>query len=528
MEGHGMSAATKARGLLDAMMAKPKPPLDVATANPADGHHRRIESPSEDAIASLLTTYYYDVVLQAYAVSGAGTQAAAEAEALLNRMIQTCRAHQAAPVNQVGKGHGRHRRPPAPTTKTFNIVLNCWAKSDTPNAAERASAVFGLMEQWSLECAASGGYNACWADERTLVSVIEAWTHGRPRDAPEVALGLLQGAMFAADNRVAAKAGTSGNYSKFRNVQLDAAVFNAVVYAWVRSNRGRQAALRAEEVLQLLVQWHQVRNARSINCTAVKPTTRTYSMIVMAWAECEAREKEGDAARRAENILLKMVQLYRDGGNDVKPNSIPFTTCVAAWSRAAANCPEAPERAERLWDILDELYHETAQTDKDFEPQVEMGNAVMSAWSRCTTRVDSVERSLGVLEKLKQASLDNLISYNTVLDAMSKKGLGKDAMELLQHLEDVSKHRDSLTPNRVTYNTVLAALSRSKTADKCAAAEEAERLLRKMNTLDEPPSRGALAAKQRCLARTPDCRSYTCTLDKSSRLFLFVRCSFAE
>jgi pentatricopeptide repeat protein len=204
------------------------------------------------------------------------------------------------------------------------------------------------------------------------------------------------------------------------------------------------------------------------------------------------------------------VQLYREGGSDgtVKPNAILFTTCIAAWSRAASNCPHAPERAEHLWEVLNDLYSETGCQDKDFEPSTELGNAVISAWSRCTSRTDSVQCALGALEKLRQASKADLISYNTVLDAMSKKGLGKEAMDLLKWLEsETSCGPNGLMPDRVSYNSVLAALSRSNT-NRCAAAEEAEKLLRKMEAIDGPVQASLSREQQR--DRRPDKMSYTC------------------
>jgi hypothetical protein len=129
------------------------------------------------------------------------------------------------------------------------------------------------------------------------------------------------------------------------------------------------------------------------------------------------------------------------------------------------------------------LYSETGRTDIELEPTTQIGNAVISAWSRASSRPDSLERALWGLEKLKREAKDDLISYNTVLDAMSKKGLAKDAMELLQWLEAESKkRRGSLAPDLVSYNSVLAAIGRSSKDDPAVyvPALEAERLLRNM------------------------------------------------
>jgi hypothetical protein len=83
-----------------------------------------------------------------------------------------------------------------------------------------------------------------------------------------------------------------------------------------------------------------------------------------------------------------------------------------------------------------------------------MGNALISAWVRYASRDDSVERAVGALKKLKQYAEADLVSYNTVLDAMSKKGLGRQAMSLLNWLETVSaqSNQGHLKPDLVSNN----------------------------------------------------------------------------
>lgn len=626
MAGHGLAAAQKAYRLLTVLLPPlppppspllidddasptleqpPLPPGSVAalprpTTAPFRFDRAVAHSPPSDFLASIVTTSHYDVVLQAYAVSGAGRRAAEAAEALLVQMLEACRAHVSAPSpppSSFAEGPPPMKTPkkqavppPEPTIKTFNIVLNCWAKSEASDSAERATRVVELMEEWTRECRNdahddSRTYQGCYLNERSLVSLMEAWTHSRPDEAPERALAMLQEAMFVADhphntdnsNPIRGSSGSSsvtdarslrdddhddrdqygGHIRRYRHVQLDDAVFNAVIYAWVRSRRGRRAAVQAEEILQLMVQWSQVRhpspdgrNRSSIHHRArVQPTTRTYSLIIAAWAGCERREQRGDAARRAEAILWHMVQRHREGrgggGSDssssggssdnhkndsaMKPNVILFTTCVAAWSWAAIRCYDAPERAEQLWTMLNDLYTESECTDPDLEPSTELGNAVISTWSRCSSRADSVERACGALETLKQAQKADLISYNTVLDAMSKKGMGDEAIQLLQWLEDNASSNSSnggptcLMPDKVSYNSVLAALSRSN-SNWCASAEKAEELLRKMETLDPWTQSDILQHSldgKIVRYRRPDKLSYTCTFGAMYRRILF-------
>jgi Pentatricopeptide repeat domain len=538
-----INCAEQARLLLDAMLPK----RDMYQPHIIHDNTRYVQNTKVAFLKNLLKLSHYEVVLQAYAVSNGGLPAAIRAESLLSQMIQRCRSYIKTTTtlrirNNSNRDQNRSRfpprlmntinnnsdRPPEPTLKTFNIVLNCWAKSSSYEAADRVMALLILMEQWHESYTAftqqqkrRNSYAGCLPNERSILCLIEAWTNGRPNEAPEVTLRILQEVMMATDEIRNSTEPTSVTTDgiiksgKYRNVQLDEAVFNAVIYAWVRCNRGRTAAIRAEEILQMMIQWSQVSNNSKNNLVRpVVPTTRTYSMIIMAWAECETIENKGDAAQRAETILMKMVQLYSEGKHNVKPNSLLFTSCIVAWSRAASNCNEAPDRAEQLWSLLRNLYAETGSKDIELEPTTQSGNAVISAWSRCTSRHDSVERALGALEILKQENKDDLVSYNTLLDAMSKKGYAQHAMKLLRWLEDGNdRHHHKLAPDLVSYNSVLAAFGRSTTtvikpddaietvrgnSDTTipyCVAEEAERLLRRMEQMER---------------LKPDKKSYTC------------------
>ena len=65
---------------------------------------------------------------------------------------------------------------------------------------------------------------------------------------------------------------------------------------WVQSQRGREAAVQVEAILELLLDMKQGRFEMS-------PNTHIDHMVLDAWAQCEAREGTGYAAKRASSIL---------------------------------------------------------------------------------------------------------------------------------------------------------------------------------------------------------------------------------
>ena len=423
----------------------------------------------------------------------------------------------------------------APTLKTFNIVLTCWARSGALNAGMRAQQLVERMHQLDHEI---------WMDERSLVSWMDAWTHSRHPQAPEQVQSLLQVPSLLHRALAAASNNEGDNTSLFRNVKLDVAVFNATINAWVQSQRGRDAAIKGENVLRLLVQWYQTcNNNENDNKSTVSdqhfgPNTRTYAMIVDAWAHCSntsgtndrrnndnSRDGPADstdggeaAAQRAQDILEQMYERYRIGNNSeahVKPNAIVVTTAIAAWARSAERVPYAPERAEQLWQNLYQLYQESGGSDQELAPQVETGNAVLTAWARSyRTCDDSIEGARAALLRFQSLGLVDLTSYNTVLDALSRKGRGHEARHLLDWLEQQQEKPSEaqanlgspsaidLTPDLISYNSVLAAIARS-TDGLTTIGFDAEELLRTMERLSSTDTRRANLR--------PDKRSYTST-----------------
>lgn len=400
-EGSGLSAAEQAQCLLQSL-----------------------EANVGQSTVLVPTLSFYEVVLQAYAVGRGRKPAAEAAEKLLVDLMERCR-HESWPVQ--------------PSVKCFNIVINCWAQSGASDAGKRAEEVLQMMDEWRRET-----NNEFWANERTISSVIHAWNRSGHVNGPERALALLQEA-------VEAKKDLSAGH-RFHQVALDAIVFNSVLQTWAKSDRGRQAANKAEEIMRMMTE------------TRVAPNTRTYAMVLDAWARCEARERRGAAAQRAEDILTNMIQLYHDGV-DVDLNKVSFTSCSLAWARCQS-IPDAPERAERLFDTLLDLHRESG--DPKLKPDARSGNAVLTAWVNALNRADAMDRAFAVLEKLKAASKPDLVSYNLLLDGLGKRGMSDEALDLLKRLEA----DDTLpSPDIISFNCTLRALAKDgRRRDSFAAA----------------------------------------------------------
>lgn len=378
------------------------------------------------------TTSFFDVVLQSYAVCGGGREAAQAAQSILERMIDRCRywieAETILPP------------PPEPTAKTFNIVVNAWAKSRQREAGERAEKIVQMMNVWNAECRQFTDetrpyeFKGATPDIRTLVPLVDAWSRSRHPKAPEQATSIL---LAAIEER-----------KRNKSFELNPILFHVVLGTLARSRAGRTAAERAEEILSVMEE------CADFSGRQLLPGTKAYAMVLEAWMRCEQAEKNGNAARRAEYLLRSMIETYRkDRALYIKPNKMCFTTCISAWSRAYQH-KDAPERAQALLTLLTELYKETQ--DPAFRPDVELYNAVIAAWTRATNHRDSMVRARECLQSLRDYGEPNLVSFNTILDGMAKRGLGDEAQRLLEWLEEVAQMSPYLQPDMYVLRFVSA------------------------------------------------------------------------
>lgn len=411
----------------------------------ADPDNTTISANSSRNIVLTPTTPFYDVVLQSYAVCDGGKEAALSSQSILERMMKHCSNHVfASPSSSAGSSQSTTfpPQPPQPTTKTFNIVINAWAKSREKDAGQRAEAVVNLMQEWNTVCEQhnnsdapqSPSFQKVWPSEQTLVSVVDAWRKSRQPEAAERASGILRSAIEEAKRN--------------RDFKLHPALFHVVLGSWVHCRRGRIAGQHAEEILAMMEE------CADYFGNSMRPGTQAYALVMEVWMRCEQVEQKGFAAQRAEFLLRSMIDAFRnDQTSSIKPDKRCFTTCISAWSRVRQQS-DAPERAEALLNILVELFDETK--DNDFRPDVGLFNAVIASWTRATDRTDSMERAKACLETLRRFSEPNLVSFNTILDGMGKRGMGEAAIELLDWLELVGEQDPGMLPDRyVTKNEVV-------------------------------------------------------------------------
>ena len=447
----------------------------VEAADSACGLLEALEQKMDQlAVDNLFLTWdvaWYNNVMHAYAVSSGGRDAAEKAEAILRGMLTKCCVHQSSKSFPA---------PVEPTTTSFNIAINAWAKSGEHDSGKRAEQIFTRMEEWLVECKDRHGLNGAAPNARTLSGVMDAWAQSGAQKAEERVLRILMHAIHKRRKFLVARRDGESPVEE-SCIKPNVIMFNSAIHAWVNSGRGRVGAEKTEEILRMMEQLNESGELGETkeydeDDVGLKPTTKTLSLIVDAWAECEKVDKTGEAASRAQHFLNLMEQLFREG-HDIKPNYVTFTSCIAAWSRSE-RVNDAAERAEALLDRMLDLYRETG--DADFKPTVVTGNAVISAWAK-SRHTQSAERAEAVLKRLNDFCTPDTYSYNSTLNAHANKGNSLAAKNLLKQMEQAyNSGSTTICPDEVTYNTVIYALS---TNFRQGNAEEAEGLLERMKTM---------------------------------------------
>lgn len=216
---------------------------------------------------------------------------------------------------------------------------------------------------------------------------------------------------------------------------------------------------------------------------------------------------------------LDSVKRGDDDTNDVFPNVVSFSTVINCWSRSYL--AEAPERAWKLMELLEQRYRETQdevlrpnkfaygalvntlarsrdpdaalkaeailhkmeklceEGDEGCCPDEYIVNKCINAWAR-SADPNAPERALALLDTLERPST---VAFTSVMQAYSQCNRA-DAAEKCEELVDrmnklVDQGHLEATPNFRTLNYVMQAYAKKTRQDE-AYVEKAEELLRSM------------------------------------------------
>ena len=297
------------------------------------------------------------------------------------------------------------------------------------------------------------------------------------------------------------------------NIQPDMVTMNTVLKSHVQAHT-EAAAASAERFLERLDDFHdQQERIRKSKPSAIdedyydifprvvyeiQPTARARSIVANLWVKLGQPYRAAETLAKAEEVYrykeeqLRQLQqqnpetahLYSlDTIKRFRPDKITYRQIVGALCKLQ-NPPTAQLaiKAEEIADRMCRMGHRL---------NLLTCNSILNCWAKSG---DPDRAELYLEETMQEHNVvPDTVSYNTIIHGHAQLGNLDRALELLTRLLDdaltnsrTADHSTQLypRPNVRTFTNILVALSKEKTVK---AAEEAERLLLRMQELHDPP-----------------------------------------
>lgn len=363
----------------------------------------------------------------------------------------------------------------------FTAVIQAWAHSDHPNAADKAEALitelrtqYEALENRDVSMKPTEGAYIGWitclsksadkiAGAAKANRVLEDIISRAQRDQFQPGINLYNAVLNAW-----AKAGQPQNAETMLRDLCEKAFdpgccmpdqisFTTVIDAWAKSGRP-EAPDRAEELVVLLQQFSDF---------CFKRTTRANAVTLTAVMNCWAKSSRKEAPERASEILRQMILKHREGSIDMRPTLISFNTCMNAWARSGH--ASSPEEVERLFRNL---------ADFGLKPDSRSFLARIDVWGRVRRRneMECADKALQAFEEMKKSGIPpSVFHYDRLLITLSRSSDGHRAQAILEHMIKHSK------PTAFAYNCVLSAWARQCSVE---GASHCERILDSMKNIN--------------------------------------------
>ncbi|KAL7532746.1 hypothetical protein ACHAXR_004817 [Thalassiosira sp. AJA248-18] len=336
-------------------------------------------------------TVVYNTILQAYANAGD----ASTAETILHSMISL---HSSS----LQEGAGGPYQHVCPNTRTFNVVLNAWAKKNGGEGGVRANEILDRLE--NMASINDGprpdtiSYNTVLAAWSKSASVDPASLSDR-EDSIIVGKGAAYEAMKLLDKVELRYIQSQGNQYGRRHPHVtkpDAISYNTTIAAFANAAQHcKNGTSMAEEAESLL--------SRMKDQLGIDPDSYSYNGVLSAWA----RSSGGlSAAQRAESILRAM----RD------PTIVSWSAVVNAYAHADS----APKAETLLREMEQNAMQWSRGSRAPIIPSVVLYNNVLHAWGSSSDIGASkhAEVLLNRMENSSQLPMPDIISYRLVLTAL--------------------------------------------------------------------------------------------------------------
>lgn len=346
----------------------------------------------------------------------------------------------------------------APSTISYNTLLNSWAKSSHYSSVDMAEALFEDMLESDEETVRP--------DVLTFSTLLDVYSRSEKADTVERAEEKFQ---------LMTKLG----------VQRNVYTFSALQNVYARSGR-HDAPHECQKILDKMIQ--QSKNGDIFS----KPNCINYNSVLGALSRARTKEAVGQACA----MLEKMEKADGDGGFDIEPDRLSYALTILACSRCP-NIVYGADMAERILEKMEARAKKEAKRREEVSsaapPSVtldlESFNVVLTAISKTRTS-NAIVRTIRIVKRMENYAEDghmqvmpNTRSWNAVLHALARSrdksiNKGERAEQILDHMFDL--YRKGAMKTKPDAYSFAAILSTYQTIGGITATERADEIVRHM------------------------------------------------
>lgn len=255
------------------------------------------------------------------------------------------------------------------------------------------------------------------------------------------------------------------NRMKERNIKPNEVTYNTWMNAYVIQNN----ISKVEEILQDM----EEKIPNDIR-------SKDYNVLILA------NSRQG-RAKKAEQIVKRMVERYSSGASSVLPDLISYSMLLEAWSKSDEEGRGV--RAERILDSIEEQYISFDVATSDYHESTISGTYVAAMRAIIHSGEKKIiERIENIFERIfKRGFVPDAYVYATLLDAYAitrPAGASKKVPEILARMEE-NLSDIGYEDETVVYNTALKVLKESREPDSIAQAEEQFQKMKLQGIVDE-------------------------------------------